>query len=128
MPDRVLQNHNCVAALQRRLLYNVVMSLRTSQHGDGPASARAEPMISQTAAAIAPVLAAAAPRVRHSHVSIHINGLFILLVIVLVIVGVVWARRRSRTGQNVPDRPDEWPPRHPERKPEDENEDPPPWQ
>ncbi|HTU73177.1 MAG TPA: hypothetical protein VMG38_06625 [Trebonia sp.] len=64
------------------------------------------------AAAIAPVLAAAALRVRHHN--IHINGLPILLVIVLVIAGVLWARRRSRTGKNVPDRSDEWPPRRPD--------------
>jgi len=36
MPDRVLQNHYCVAALQQRLSYNVTMSLPASQHSDQP--------------------------------------------------------------------------------------------
>jgi hypothetical protein len=91
-----------------------------------PAAAGDEPMISETAAAIAPVLAAAAPRERLIY--IHFNGLPILLVVVLVIAGVRWARRRSRTGKNVPAEPEEWPPRHPERRPEDGKDDPPPWQ
>ena len=53
MPDRVLQNHNCVAALQHRLPYNVTMSLTANQQGDeaggtdaegaGPRRARARP-------------------------------------------------------------------------------------
>ena len=34
MPDRVLQNHNCVAALQQPPLYNVIMSLPASKQGD----------------------------------------------------------------------------------------------
>jgi hypothetical protein len=38
MPDRVLQNHNCVAALQHRLSHNVNMSLRTGQQNDEPAA------------------------------------------------------------------------------------------
>jgi hypothetical protein len=41
MPDRVLQNHYCVAALQHRLSYNGVMSLSVSpQSGEPVASAR----------------------------------------------------------------------------------------
>jgi hypothetical protein len=36
MPDRVLQNHNCVAALQHRLPYNVIMSLPASENSDEP--------------------------------------------------------------------------------------------
>jgi hypothetical protein len=112
MPDRVLQNHYCVAALQHRLSYNVIMSLSA--------------LVGEAVAAIAPVLAVAAPRVRH--INIHINILAILLVIILVIAGVVWLRRRSRANKNGPEQPDEWPPRRPERKPEDEKEDSPPCQ
>jgi hypothetical protein len=41
MPDRVLQKHNCVAALQHRLSYNVTMSLPVSEQSSEPvASAR----------------------------------------------------------------------------------------
>ena len=41
MPDRVLQNHYCVAALQQRFSYNGIMNLPTSEHSDQPvASAR----------------------------------------------------------------------------------------
>jgi subtilase family serine protease len=36
MPDRVLQKHNCVAALQHRLSHNVSMRLTRSQDNDGP--------------------------------------------------------------------------------------------
>jgi hypothetical protein len=36
MPYRVLQNHNCVAALQHRLSHNVIMSLTANQHSDEP--------------------------------------------------------------------------------------------
>jgi hypothetical protein len=36
MPDRVLQKHYCVAALQHRLSYNGTMSLPASQHSDTP--------------------------------------------------------------------------------------------
>jgi hypothetical protein len=36
MPDRVLQNHNCVAALQHRLSHNVIMSLAANQQSDEP--------------------------------------------------------------------------------------------
>jgi membrane protein DedA with SNARE-associated domain len=101
-----LQDHYCVAALQHRLSYNVIMSFSA--------------LVDEAVAAIAPVLAVAAPRVRHHNVTIHINGLLILLVIVLAIAGVVWLRRRSRANKNAPERPDEWPPRRPERKPEHE--------
>jgi hypothetical protein len=114
MPDRVLQDHYCVAALQHRLSYNVIMSLSA--------------LVGEAVAAIAPVLAAAAAPVRHRNITIHINGPLILLVIVLAIAGGVWLRRRSRANKNGLERPDEWPPRRPERKPEDEKEDPPPWQ
>src|SRR5215470_5965062 len=45
MPDRVLQNHYCVAALQHRISYNGVMNLSASkqtskQSGEPVASAR----------------------------------------------------------------------------------------
>jgi len=36
MPDRVLQKHNCVAALQRRLSHNVTMSLTATNQSDEP--------------------------------------------------------------------------------------------
>src|ERR1700689_2297942 len=112
MPDRVLQDHYCVAALQHRLSYNVIMSFSA--------------LVGEAVAAIAPVLAAAAAPVRPRNIPIHINGLLILLVIVLAIAGVVWLRRRSRGHKNGPQRPDEWPPRHPERRPDDGRDDPPP--
>jgi hypothetical protein len=101
--------------LQHRVSYNLTMSV--------PA------MIGEIAAAIAPVLAAAAPPLRHRNINfhVHINILPILLVIALVIAGVVWFRRRPRTQKNLPERPDNWPPRNPERRPDD-GEDPPPWQ
>jgi hypothetical protein len=114
MPDRVLQDHYCVAALQHRLSYNDIMSLSA--------------LVGEAVAAIAPVLAVAAPTDRHRNITIHINGLLILLVIVVAIAGVVWLRRRSRANKNGPESPDEWPPRRPERKPEDEKEDSPPCQ
>src|SRR5689334_22367451 len=41
MPDRVLQNHYCVAALQHRLAYNGVMSISSREQSNQPvASAR----------------------------------------------------------------------------------------
>jgi hypothetical protein len=41
MPDRVLQNHYCVALLQHRISYNGLMSLQVSEHSGEPvASAR----------------------------------------------------------------------------------------
>jgi hypothetical protein len=40
MPDRVLQKHNCVAALQHRFPYNVTMSLPVSEQSEPVASAR----------------------------------------------------------------------------------------
>jgi hypothetical protein len=86
-------------------------------------------MIRETVAAIAPVLVAAAPRVRHRNIDIHLNILPILLVIAIVIAGVAWFRRRPRTThKNLPERPGDWPPRHPERRPNDGKDDPPPWQ
>ena len=36
MPDPMLQNHNCVAALQHRLAYNLTMSLPANRQSDGP--------------------------------------------------------------------------------------------
>jgi hypothetical protein len=36
MPDQVLQNHNYVAVLQHRFLYNIVMSLQANQRRDQP--------------------------------------------------------------------------------------------
>src|SRR5215469_1934592 len=36
MPDRMLQNHYCVAALQHRFSYNVTMSLPASEQSDEP--------------------------------------------------------------------------------------------
>jgi hypothetical protein len=36
MPERVLQKHNCVAALQHRLPYNVLMSLSANEESGGP--------------------------------------------------------------------------------------------
>ena len=83
-------------------------------------------LVGDAVAAIGPVLAAAAGPVRHRDITIHINGLLILLVIVLAIAGVVWLRRRSRASKNVPERPGEWPPRHPERRPNDGRDVPPP--
>jgi hypothetical protein len=38
MPDRVLQNHYCVAALQQRLPYNDIMSLPPSKQDSRPAA------------------------------------------------------------------------------------------
>lgn len=38
MPDWMLQNHNCVAALQRRLSYNATMSLPTNHKSNKPAA------------------------------------------------------------------------------------------
>jgi hypothetical protein len=113
MPDRVLQNHYCVAVLQHRLSYKVTMSLSA--------------LVGEVVVAIALMLAAAAPRVRQRNLSIHINGLPTLLVIVLVVAGVVWVRRRSRANKNVSDRSDEWPPRRPERGPNDGRDDLSPW-
>ena len=40
MPDRVLQKRYCVAALQRRLLYNVIMILTANQQSDKPMAPR----------------------------------------------------------------------------------------
>jgi hypothetical protein len=36
MPERVLQKHNCVAALQHHLPYNVLMSLSANEQSDQP--------------------------------------------------------------------------------------------
>jgi hypothetical protein len=38
MPDRMLQNHNCVAALQQRLSYNATMNFPTNHKNDEPAA------------------------------------------------------------------------------------------
>jgi hypothetical protein len=104
MAGPVLQKHYSVAAMQRGVSYNGVMSLPSGV----------------TAAAFTPVLADAPKQVH-----VEIPGLPILLVLVLVVViaGIVWARRRSRSGAKVPDRPDEWP-HHPELRPEGEKEGP----
>jgi hypothetical protein len=52
MPDRVLQNHYCVAALQHRLSYNGVMSLSVSKQSDESVSKQSgEPMASTRQAA-----------------------------------------------------------------------------
>src|SRR5579871_3113156 len=40
MPDRVLQNHYCVAAVQHQLSYNGPMSLPTSNAGNAPVASR----------------------------------------------------------------------------------------
>jgi hypothetical protein len=37
MPDRMLQNHNCVAALQHRLSYNGIMNFSANHQNDQPA-------------------------------------------------------------------------------------------
>jgi hypothetical protein len=86
-------------------------------------------MISETVAALVPVVAVATPRVHHLSKSIGFPGLanVVLLVIVLGIVGAIWARRRSRNNKRVSERPDEWPPRDPRRRPMDTRDDP-PWQ
>jgi hypothetical protein len=86
-------------------------------------------MISQSVAAIAPVLAVAAARVHHLSKSIGFPGLsdVVLLVIVLGIVGSIWARRRSRTNKHVSERLDEWPPRDRGRRQMEARDDP-PWQ
>jgi hypothetical protein len=86
MPDPVLQNHYCVAALQQRLSYNVTMSLPVSGWGDG------------SVAAIAPVLAAG----KNLAVAAAVR-LGVILVVILVVAGVLWTRRRSRTGPKGPD-------------------------
>jgi hypothetical protein len=85
-------------------------------------------MISQAAAASAPVLAVAA-RLHHHTRSISFPGLptVFLLVIVLVVVGVKWARRHPRPNKRVAERSDNWPPRHSGRGPMDEGDNP-PWQ
>jgi hypothetical protein len=49
MPDRVLQNHNCVAALQHRLSYNVIMSLSVNEQSNE--EHRNEPVASTRSAA-----------------------------------------------------------------------------
>jgi hypothetical protein len=54
MPDPMLQKHYCVAAMQHRVSYNVIMSLPSSQQGCELAAA----------VAIGPVLAAAGNRAR----------------------------------------------------------------
>jgi hypothetical protein len=54
MPDPMLQKRYCVAAMQRRVSYNVIMSLPSNQPGYEPAAA----------ATIAPVLAAAGDQAR----------------------------------------------------------------
>src|SRR5690349_23526011 len=43
MPDRVLQNHYCVAALQHRFSYNGVMSLSASEQSGEPVAAARRP-------------------------------------------------------------------------------------
>jgi hypothetical protein len=45
MPERVLQKHNCVAALQHHLPYNVLMSLPANEQSDKPLTSarRADP-------------------------------------------------------------------------------------
>lgn len=40
VPDRTLQNHNCVAAVQQRLSYNATMSVSTSHKNNEPAAAK----------------------------------------------------------------------------------------
>lgn len=82
-------------------------------------------MTGETAAALAPVLAATAVVQRHITIGFRGLKLIILLVIILIIVGVVWARRRSGTRRNMPDRPDEWPPRN--RESTVTEKDDPPW-
>jgi hypothetical protein len=109
MAGPVLQKHYSVAAMQRGGSYNGVMRL--------PSRLRA--------AAFAPVLAVAPKQV---HVEIPGLPILLVLVLVLVIAGIVWARRRSRAGAKVADRPDEWPPHHPVRRPEGEAEGTTPWQ
>jgi hypothetical protein len=86
-------------------------------------------MTSRSVTAIAPVLAVALGRAHHFSKSIGLPGLsnVVLLVIVLGIARAVWARRRSRTNNRAPERPDEWPPRDVGRRPMDERDEP-PWQ
>jgi hypothetical protein len=87
MPDPVLQNHYCVAALQHRLSYNVTMSLSVNGWGDGPV------------AAIGPVL-------RTAGKNLIVAGavrLGVILLVAIVVAAVLWTRRRSRTGTNGPD-------------------------
>jgi hypothetical protein len=108
MTDPMLQKRYCVAAMQHRVSYNVFMTLP----------------LSEPVTAMAVGLTASAPRIRH----IHLYGLPIVMVIVLVIAGIFWVRQRSRASKVVPDRPDDWPPRHPESRPENEKDGPPQWQ
>jgi hypothetical protein len=82
MPHLVLQNHYCVAALQHRLSYNVSMSLPVNRWGDGSVAAIAAGKNLAVAAAV---------------------RLGVILLVVLVVAGVLWTRRRSRTGQRGPD-------------------------
>lgn len=82
-------------------------------------------MTGATAAALAPVLAANAVVQRHITIGFRGLKLIILLVIIFIIIGVVWARRRSGRRKNMPDRPDEWPPRNPESTVN--GKDDPPW-
>lgn len=59
MPDRVLQNHNCVAALQHQPPYSDGMSSPANEHSDAMATAnplRARARLCQTALAIAALL------------------------------------------------------------------------
>jgi hypothetical protein len=44
MPDELLQNHYCVAALQQWLSYNVIMALESDEHPDEQVERGAAPL------------------------------------------------------------------------------------
>jgi hypothetical protein len=116
MPDPMLQKRYCVAAVQQRVSYNVIMSLPSSHQGCEPAAV----------AAIAPVLAAVGNRARIEF--LPRGSVLMILAVALILAAVLWARQCFRAGVKVPDRPAEWQQPHPGCGPRGEQDGPLPWQ
>ena len=83
MPDRVLQNHYCVAALQHRFSYNGIMSLSASEQSKepvaparrpGPRLARARAGLAVMTLLGAGVLASACGVVPSVHAVVGLSG------------------------------------------------------